>query len=113
MCPLLATTEKTVSNGLVNFGSLTTPMIYFMQCDNDGLYANTGAWSSTGTYYGLIIAFEAEIQITNGTVVGAVLEGTPYKSGSDSGTDLTLNNATICYNQAVIDNCTSDNMKTT
>jgi Tfp pilus assembly protein PilX len=113
MCPLLATTEKTVSNGLVNFGSLTSPMIYFMQCDNDGLYSNTGAWAGTGTYCGLMIAFEAEMQITNGTVLGAVLEGTPYKNGSDSGTDLTLNNATICYNQAVIDNCTSDNLRTT
>ena len=113
MCPLLATTEKTVSNGLVNFGSLTKPMIYFMQCDNDGLYSNTGAWAGTGTYCGLMIAFEAEMQITNGTILGAVLEGCPYKNGSDSGTDLTLNNATICYNQAVIDNCTSDNLRTT
>jgi Tfp pilus assembly protein PilX len=112
-CPLLATTEKTVSNGLVNFGSLTKPMVYFMQCDNDGLYSNTGAWAGTGTYCGLMIAFEAEMQITNGTVLGAVLEGCPYKNGSDSGTDLTLNNATICYNQTVIDNCTSDNLRTT
>ena len=53
------------------------------------------------------------MQITNGTVLGAVLEGCPYKNGSDSGTDLTLNNATICYNQTVIDNCTSDNLRTT
>lgn len=113
MCPLLATTEQTHSNGLVNFGSLAKPMIYFMQCDNDGLYSNEGQWLSSGTYYGLLIAFEAEMQITNGTVLGAVLEGTPYKSGSDSGTDLTLSNATIRYNQAVIDNCTSDNLRTT
>ena len=113
MCPLLATTEKTVSNGLVNFGSTLHPMVYFMQCDNDSLYSNTGAWAGTGTYTGLMIAFEAEMQITNGTVLGAVLEGCPYKNGSDSGTDLTLNNATICYNQTVIDNCTSDNLRTT
>ena len=112
-CPLLATTEQTHSNGLVNFGSLLHPMIYFMQCDNDGLYSNTGQWLGTGTYCGLMIAFEAEMQITNGTVLGAVLEGTPYKNGSDSGTDLTLSNATICYNQTVIDNCTSDNLRTT
>ena len=113
MCPLLATTEQTHSNGLVNFGSLLHPMIYFMQCDNDGLYSNEGQWLGTGTYCGLMIAFEAEMQITNGTVLGAVLEGCPYKSGSDTGTDLTLTNATICYNQAVIDNCTSDNLRTT
>ena len=113
MCPLLATTEQTHSNGLVNFGSLTQPMIYFMQCDNDGLYSNEGQWLGTGTYCGLLIAFEAEMQISNGTVLGAVLEGTPYKNGSDSGTDLTLSNATICYNQSVIDNCTSDNLRTT
>ena len=112
MCPLLATTEQTHSNGLVNFGSLTSPMIYFMQCDNDSLYSNTGQWLGTGTYYGLMIAFEAEMNITGGTVKGAVLEGTPYNS-SDSGTDLTLSNATICYNQTVIDNCTSDSLRTT
>jgi Tfp pilus assembly protein PilX len=112
-CPLLATTEQTHSNGLVNFGSLLHPMIYFMQCDNDGLYSNEGQWLGTGTYCGLMIAFEAEMQITNGTVLGAVLEGCPYKNGSDSGTDLTLTNATICYNQTVIDNCTSDNLRTT
>jgi hypothetical protein len=113
MCTLLATTEQTHSNGLVNFGSLLHPMIYFMQCDNDGLYSNEGQWLGTGTYCGLMIAFEAEMQITSGTVLGAVLEGCPYKSGSDTGTDLTLTNATICYNQAVIDNCTSDNLRTT
>jgi hypothetical protein len=113
MCTLLATTEQTHSNGFVNFGSLAKPMIYFMQCDNDGLYSNEGQWLGTGTYCGLMIAFEAEMQITNGTVLGAVLEGCPYKSGSDTGTDLTLTNATICYNQSVIDNCTSDNLRTT
>jgi hypothetical protein len=46
--------------------------------------------------------------------MGAVLEGTPYVSGSDTGTDLTLSsNSSICYNQAVINNCTSDSLKTT
>ena len=113
MCNLLATTEQTHSNGLVNVGTLTSPMIYFMQCDNDNLYSNELHWDSTGTFTGLMILFEAEAELTSGTVNGAVLEGTPYVSGTDTGTDLTMNNATICYNQTVINNCTSDNLRTT
>ena len=114
MCPLLATTEKTVSNGYINFGTLTNPMVYYMQCDNDQLYMNTCGWASTGTYYGLMILFEASITISgnNGSsvpnIVGSVLEGTP------NATDITLSgSANICYNQTVIDNCTSDSLKTT
>jgi Tfp pilus assembly protein PilX len=113
MCNLLATTEQTHSSGLVNVGTLTQPMIYFMQCDNDGLYSNELHWDSTGTYTGLMILFEAEAEITTGTLNGALLEGCPYKQNSDTGTDLTMNNATICYNQTVINNCTSDNLRTT
>ena len=113
MCNLLATTEQTHSNGLVNVGTLTSPMIYFMQCDNDNLYSNELHWDSTGTFTGLMILFEAEAELTSGTVNGAVLEGTPYVSSTDTGTDLTMNNATICYNQTVINNCTSDNLRTT
>jgi len=45
MCPLLATTEKTVSNGEVDCGTLAKPMVYYMQCDNDGLYNNTCEWA--------------------------------------------------------------------
>ncbi len=104
MCPLLATTECTHSNGYVNFGSIASPMVYFMQCDNDNLYTNTCQWASTGTFYGLMILYEAEMQITggnNGTtpnVMGAVLEGCPANS-TDTGTDLTLTgNSSICYN---------------
>ena len=114
MCPLLATTEQTHSNGNVTFGSETIPMVYFMQCDNDGLYSNTCEWCSTGTYYGLMVLFEAPIDIgaKSGTasakIEGAVLEGTPVT------TDITMyNNSTIMYNQKVIDNCTSDSLKTT
>ncbi len=109
MCPLLATTEQTHSNGYVNFGSLTQPMVYYMQCDNDGLYSNTCQWSSTGTYYGLMVLFEAPINITGSAkIVGAVLEGTPVT------TDITMSgSSSICYNQTVIDNCTSDSLKTT
>jgi hypothetical protein len=114
LCTVLATTEQTHSNGLITFGSTTQPMVYFMQCDNDNLYSNTCQWNNIGKYYGLMILFEAEMNITAGNVTGAVLEGCPYKSGSDSGTDLTMSgNSSICYNQAVIDNCTSDALKTT
>ena len=82
MCPLLATTEKTVSNGLINVGTLANPMVYYMQCDNDQLYGNTCEWASTGKYYGLMILFEAPIhhgqqRISTPNVVGSVLEGTP------------------------------------
>jgi Tfp pilus assembly protein PilX len=131
MCKVLATTEQTHSNGYVNFGTLASPMVYFMQCDNDGLYNNTCCWDSQGTYYGLMILFEAECWIsgyvptdghsyshsanapsgtplgndgTHPNVVGAVLEGCP-SGGGDSGTDLTLsNNSSICYNPTVINN---------
>ena len=114
MCPLLATTEKTVSNGLINVGTLTNPMVYYMQCDNDQLYSNTCAWASTGQYYGLMILFEASITISGNSgvstpnVVGSVLEGTP------NSTDITLSGtSSVCYNQTVVDNCTSDSLKTT
>ncbi len=110
MCPVLATTECTHSNGYVNCGSIASPMVYFMQCDNDNLYTNTCQWASTGTFYGLMILYEAEMQITggnNGTtpnVMGAVLEGCPHNS-TDTGTDLTLSgNSSICYNPTVINN---------
>ncbi|MGZ4198691.1 MAG: hypothetical protein ACXVP1_00735 [Thermoleophilia bacterium] len=108
-CPLLATTEQTHSNGNVTFGSITSPMVYFMQCDNDGLYSNTCQWSTTGTYYGLMVLFEAPINITGSAKIeGAVLEGTPVT------TDITMSgSSTIVYNQKVIDNCTSDSLKTT
>ncbi|MGD0999045.1 MAG: hypothetical protein ABR941_12125 [Thermoleophilia bacterium] len=111
-CPVLATTEQTHSNGLVNCGSLTQPMVYFMQCDNDGLYSNTCEWASTGTYTGLMILFEAAIEITGSSsvpnVVGAVLEGTPVD------TDITMSgSADICYNQTVINNIGLDSIMTT
>jgi len=107
MCPLLATTEKTVSNGKVNFGTLTDPMVYFMQCDNDGLYTNTCAWASSGTFTGIMVIMEAVIEVSGGNdgtlahsnIVGSILAGTPVA------TDITLsNNSTVCYNQAAIDN---------
>ena len=79
MCNVLATTEQTHSSGLVNVGTLANPMIYFMQCDNDGLYSNELHWDSTGTYTGLMILFEAEAEITTGTIDGAVLEGCPWR----------------------------------
>ncbi len=95
-------------------------MVYFMQCDNDNLYSNHLEWASTGTYYGLMILFEAEAFITGGNdgthpnIMGAVLEGTSYVSGTDTGVDLTLTgNSSICYNQTVINNCTSDSLHTT
>ncbi|MEI6502920.1 MAG: hypothetical protein WCP21_18065, partial [Armatimonadota bacterium] len=107
MCPLLATTEKTVSNGFVNCGTLTNPMVYFMQCDNDNLYSNTCAWSSTGTFTGLMVIMEAPIVIggagnndgTHPTIVGSVMAGTPVAN------DITLsNNASVAYDQRVVEN---------
>jgi Tfp pilus assembly protein PilX len=105
MCPLLATTEKTVSNGKIDFGTLLDPMVYYMQCDNDGLYSNTCEWASTGTYYGLMVIMEAAMQITGGNdgthpnIVGSVMAGTPVTP------DITLSgNSSVCYNQAAIDN---------
>jgi len=140
MCPVLATTEQTHSNGYVNFGTQLKPMVYFMQCDNDGLYNNTCCWDSQGTYYGLMILFEAECCIsgyattdghgyshssnapsgtplgndgTHPNVDGAVLEGCP-SGGGDSGTDLTLsNNSSICYDPTVIANIGLNSILTT
>jgi hypothetical protein len=105
MCPVLATTEKTVSNGKVDFGTLTDPMVYYMQCDNDGLYSNTCQWGSSGTFTGLFVIMEAVLQITGGNdgvhpnFVGSVMAGTPVA------TDISLSgNSSVCYNQAAIDN---------
>jgi hypothetical protein len=105
MCPVLATTEKTVSNGKVDFGTLADPMVYYMQCDNDGLYSNTCQWGSSGTFTGLFVIMEAVLQITGGNdgvhpnFVGSVMAGTPVA------TDITLSgNSSVCYNQAAIDN---------
>jgi len=108
MCPLLATTEKTVSNGKVDFGKQPfDPMVYYMQCDNDGLYTNTCQWGSTGTFYGIMVIMEAEIQITGGNdgtlahpnIVGSVMAGTPVTP------DISLSgNSSVTSNQAAIDN---------
>ena len=105
MCTLLATTEKTVTNGYVNIGTLNDPMVYYMQCDNDQLYSNTCQWASTGTFTGLAIIMEAALQISGGNdgthpnFVGSVMVGTP------SVTDITLSgNSSVCYNQKAIDN---------
>jgi Tfp pilus assembly protein PilX len=110
MCPLMATTEKTVTTGKVDFGSSSKPMVYYMMCDNDELYSNTCEWGSSGTLYGLMVVMEATLQITGGngttpSVVGAVFNGTPYKAGTSPTTyDIRLTGAsTIAYNQAVID----------
>ena len=104
-CPLLATTEKTATNGYVNLGTLTDPMVYYMECDNDGLYSNTCAWASTGTFTGLAVIMEAALEISGGNdtlhpnFVGSVLVGTPVSP------DITLSgNSAVCYNQAAIDN---------
>jgi hypothetical protein len=121
MCPLLATTEKTEIRGKVNFGSMTNPMVYYMMCDNDSLYSNTcligdsaNSQPYLGTFYGLMVVMEACIKFysTNASVpcvVGAVFEGTPYKSGSsDSQYDITLSgSASIAYDQAILDAVTN------
>ena len=120
MCPLLATTEKTATTGEVNFGTFTTPMVYYMVCDNDTLYSNTCDWGSTGTFYGLMVIMEACLRITGGdgvtpSVVGAVFNGTPYKSGtSPSVNDITLTGAsTVAYSQAILEAIISTSIKTT
>ena len=105
MCPLLATTEKTATNGYVNMGTLADPMVYFMECDNDQLYSNTCIWASTGTFTGLAVVMEAALQITGGNdtlhpnFVGSVLAGCPVSP------DITMSsNSSVCYNQAAIEN---------
>jgi hypothetical protein len=120
MCPLLATTEQTHSNGLVNVGTRANPWVYYMQCDNDNGYVNTCGWASTGETFGLMIIFEAECVISGSpgggvpNIDGAVLEGAPYVSGSDTGTDLTLSgSASICYDPAVINNIGLNSILTT
>ena len=120
MCPLLATTEKTETTGEVNFGTFAAPMVYYMMCDNDTLYSNTCVWGSTGTFYGLMVIMEACLRITGGdgvtpSVVGAVFNGTPYKSGtSPSVNDITLTGgSTVAYSQAILEAIISTSIKTT
>ncbi|HMK92534.1 MAG TPA: hypothetical protein VK576_06010, partial [Thermoleophilia bacterium] len=118
-CPLLATTEKTKTTGKTYFGSMSRPMVYYMMCDNDELYSNDLEWGSSGTFYGLMVVMEACAEFTggNGTtpvVVGAVFNGTPYKSGtSDSVYDITLTGSTtIAYDQAILDAVTNSAITT-
>jgi hypothetical protein len=122
MCPLMATTEKTVTTGKVNFGTMATPMTYYMMCDNDGLYSNTCEWGSSGTFNGLMVVMEAVIQITGGdgslahpSIMGAIFEGTPYVSGTTASTsDITLSGkSTVAYNQSIIDKVASIAITTT
>jgi formylmethanofuran dehydrogenase subunit C len=108
MCPLLATTEKTCTNGYINIGTLTDPMVYFMQCDNDGLYSNTCEWASTGTFTGIAIIMESDIEVTGGNngaswqtanFVGSLMAGCPVTP------DITMSsNSSVCYNQKVVEN---------
>jgi hypothetical protein len=124
MCPLLATTEQTTTSGKVDFGTRTKPMVYYMVCDNDGGYVNTCDWKSTGTFYGLMLLMEARIEFTgsNGTppsVEGAVFCGVPSNNSYNnpnnnipSGSDITLNNASVAYSQAVIDAVTNKSLVT-
>jgi hypothetical protein len=108
MCPLLATTEKTCTNGYMNIGTLTDPMVYYMQCDNDGLYSNTCEWASTGTFTGIAIIMEADIQVTGGNngaswqtanFVGSLMAGCPVTP------DITMSsNSSVCYHQKVVEN---------
>lgn len=51
--------------------------------------------------------------MSQGEIMGAVLEGCP-KVADDTGTDLYMSGgSTICYNQTVINNCSSDSIRTT
>ena len=78
MCPLLSTTEQTTTSGYVTFGSRTSPMTYFMQCDNDGGYHNTCDWGSKGTFYGLMVIMEASIEISGGNGINPNIEGAVF-----------------------------------
>jgi hypothetical protein len=109
MCPLLTTSDGTWSSGEVNFGTATQPMVYCMFCDNDNLYPHTTTWQSVGTYYGLMISFEAGFTITNSTIIGAVMNGCPDPSDQA----IALSNATICYNQTIINAIGLNSLTTT
>jgi hypothetical protein len=123
----LSTTEQTTTSGLVDFGTIESPMTYFMQCDNDGGYVNTCDWGSTGTFYGLMVIMEASISISggNGTtpnIMGAVFCGAPTtnsKSQPSNGTidnsdDITLQGSSmVAYNQAIIDKVANKSITTT
>ena len=108
MCSVLATTEKTCTNGYINMGTLTDPMVYYMACDNDELYSNTCEWASKGTFTGIAIIMEAAVQVTGGNngaswqtanFVGSLMAGTPVTP------DITMSgNSSVCYNQQVIEN---------
>ena len=108
MCSVLATTEKTCTNGYINMGTLTDPMVYYMACDNDELYSNTCEWASNGTFTGIAIIMEAAVQVTGGNngaswqtanFIGSLMAGTPVTP------DITMSgNSSVCYNQSVIEN---------
>jgi hypothetical protein len=109
-CPLMATTEKIQTSGPCNFGSIAQPMILYMVCDNDNLYSNTCVWGSSGTFTGLMVLMEAQIQLTNGagTLASPTIRGALF-----SAFNVTMTNASsICYNQTVIDNVTQSSITT-
>ena len=108
MCPLVATCDGAYSSGDVNFGTATQPFVFYMACDNNNLYPHTTTWQSTGTTYGLMISFEAGFTISNGTVIGAVMNGCPDPSDQS----IALSNATICYDQAIINAIGLNSLKT-
>jgi len=109
-CPLLATTEKIVTAGPCNFGSVTKPMILYMVCDNDNYYTNTCEWGSTGTFTGLMVVMEAQVQLTNGvgTLAAPTIRGALFCAF-----DVTMSGASsVCYDQTVIDNVTQAGITT-
>ncbi len=100
LCPLMSTTEKTTTSGLVDFGTLEQPMVFYMACDNDNLYTNTCVWNSGGTFTGLMVVMEAAITLGGGNngiqpnLVGALF----------CIMDITMSgNTSACYNQAVLE----------
>jgi hypothetical protein len=108
MSPLLGTTEKVVSSGLIDCGTVAKPMTLYMACDNDNLYTNTMEWGSTGTFTGLMAVMEAAFTGSSSsgvpTVVGSVF---CVKDLSISG------NTSVAYNQSVIDHIQSNAITTT
>jgi Tfp pilus assembly protein PilX len=128
LCPLLCTTERTEVSGHITFGrraagvTPAAPMVYFFMCDNNGIYPQVVDWSSTGTFFGLMVINESTIDFKNGvsgtpSVEGAVFAGSPYDPTHTSGmsmSDIVLEDqSSIAYNQAIVGAVSTSSLHTT
>ena len=84
-------------------------MVLYMVCDNDNYYTNTFEWGSTGTFTGLMVVMEAQVQLERcGTLATPSIVGALFCAF-----DVTISGASsICYNQTVIDNVTQTDLTT-